>query len=308
MSSYRPEGLLWESAENRQGLRSLAALQDAYAQNKTLEARAVLCDNEHNLVVDLGLMRGIIPRCEGAIGIEDGSTKDIAIISRVNKAVCFKVTGFGTDDGGNPIAYLSRRMAQEECRQEYLAHLRCGDIIPARVTHLEPFGAFVDVGCGISSLIPIDSISVSRIRHPRDRFHCGQDIFAVVRSIDAVGRICLTHKELLGTWEDNAAYFSPGQTVAGIIRSVEDYGVFVELTPNFAGLAELKDEVYAGQHASVYIKSLLPEKMKVKLIIVDAFEPGFYTPSCHYYLTEGHIDRFRYSPDSCPKLVETVFE
>ncbi len=308
MSSYRPEGLLWESTENRQGLRSLAALQDAYAQQKTLEARAVLCDNEHNLIVDLGLMRGVIPRLEGAVGISDGTTKDIAIISRVNKPVCFKITGFGTDNMGNPIAFLSRRLAQEECKREYLSDLRSGDIIPARVTHLEPFGAFVDIGCGVSSLIPIDSISVSRIMHPRDRFRCGQDIIAVVRSIDDTGRICLTHKELLGTWEDNAAYFSPGQTVAGIIRSVEDYGVFVELTPNFAGLAELKEDVYAGQHASVYIKSLNPEKMKVKLIIVDAFEAGYYTPSFHYFMTEGHIDRFQYSPDSCLKLVETVFD
>lgn len=308
MSSYKPEGVLWESAENRQGLRSLAALQEAYTQNKTLEARAVLCDNDHNLIVDLGLMRGIIPRCEGAIGIEDGSTKDIAIISRVNKAVCFKITGFGSDGSGNPVAFLSRRLAQEECRDEYLYGLCSGDILPARVTHLEPFGAFVDIGCGIPSLIPIDSISVSRITHPRDRFQCGQDIFAVIRSIDSSGRICLTHKELLGTWEENAQCFAPGQTVAGIIRSVEDYGVFVELTPNFAGLAELKDEVYAGQHASVYIKSLIPEKMKVKLIIVDAFEAGYYLPTLHYFMTEGHIDRFRYSPENCQKLVETVFE
>ncbi|MFA9380776.1 MAG: S1 RNA-binding domain-containing protein [Acetanaerobacterium sp.] len=308
MSNYRPEGLLWDSAQNRQGLRSLATLQEAYALNKTLEARAVLCDNDHNLIVELGLMRGVIPRCEGALGIADGSTKDIAIISRVNKAVCFKVTGFGTDSFGNPVAFLSRRLAQEQCLQEYLSQLRCGDIIPARVTHLEPFGAFVDIGCGISSLIPIDSISVSRIMHPRDRFHCGQDIFAVVRTIDECGRICLTHKELLGTWEENAAYFSPGQTVAGIIRSVEDYGVFVELASNFAGLAELKEDVYAGQHASVYIKSMIPEKMKVKLIIVDAFEAGYYTPSFHYFLSSGHLDRFCYSPESCPKLIETVFE
>ncbi len=308
MSSYKPEGLLLDTAENRQSMRSAAALQEACASNKTLEARAVMCDNEHNLMVDLGVMRGIIPRDEGAIGIADGSAKDIAIISRVNKAVCFKVLGLETDSLGKPVAYLSRRQIQEECRQNYLTTLRCGDIIPARVTHLEPFGAFVDIGCGISSLIPIDSISVSRITHPKDRFRCGQDIYAVVRSIDETGRICLSHKELLGTWAQNSVFFAPGQTVAGIIRSVEEYGVFVELAPNLAGLAELKDDVTAGQHASVYIKSLIPEKMKVKLIIVDSFDMSNYTPTFSYFLTSGHIDRFRYSPDCCSKVVETVFE
>ena len=34
------------------------------------------------------------------------------------------------------------------------------------------------------------------------------------------------------------------------MRSVESYGIFVELTPNLAGLAELKENVHAGQHQS----------------------------------------------------------
>ena len=38
--------------------------------------------------------------------------------------------------------------------------------------------------------------------------------------------ITLTHKELLGTWEENIAMFQTGETVAGIIRSVEPYGIF----------------------------------------------------------------------------------
>ena len=60
-----------------------------------------------------------------------------------------------------------------------------------------------------------------------------------------------------------------GQTVAGVVRSVEDYGIFVELAPNLAGLAELKDGVVAGQTAAVYIKNIIPERMKIKLVIID---------------------------------------
>ena len=59
-----------------------------------------------------------------------------------------------------------------------------GDIIPARVTHLESFGAFVDIGCGVSSLLSVDSISVSRISHPSDRLSVGDSIYAVIKSID----------------------------------------------------------------------------------------------------------------------------
>ena len=150
--------------------------------------------------------------------MEDGSTKDIALISRVNKVVCFRITGFEKSESGESIAILSRRQVQKECLENYISKLLPGDVIAVRVTHLEPFGAFVDIGCGIPSLIPIDAISVSRISHPRDRFSPGQQIKAVVRQVEENGRIALTHKELLGTWEENAAMFSAGEPVAGIIR------------------------------------------------------------------------------------------
>ncbi|MFQ9872008.1 MAG: S1 RNA-binding domain-containing protein [Oscillospiraceae bacterium] len=165
----------------------------------------------------------------------------------------------------------------------------------------------MDIGCGISSLIPIDSISVSRISHPRDRFRIGQMIRAVVRLVDPDGRITLSHKELLGTWEENAALFCAGETVAGIIRSVEDYGVFIELAPNLAGLAEPREDVAPGQHASVYIKSLIPEKMKVKLIIVDAFDAQYQPEPLHYFYTGEHLDWWRYSPAGCSRALESRF-
>ena len=54
--------------------------------------------------------------------------------------------------------------------QEYIEPLLPGDVVDARITHLEPFGAFADIGCGIITLLPIDGISISRIEHPRERF------------------------------------------------------------------------------------------------------------------------------------------
>jgi len=308
MTKYLPEGYLLGTIENKLYQKSISALEESYRQGRILESIAIVCDSNHNLWVDLNGIRGKILREEGAVGIEDGSTRDIALISRVNKPVCFVITGFETDETGKSVAVLSRRAVQQQCMENHIATLKPGDIIPARVTHLESFGCFVDIGCGISSLLPIDAISVSRISHPKERFKNGQDLRVVVKSIDEYGRICLTHKELLGTWEENAALFMPGETVAGIIRSVESYGVFVELSPNLAGLAEARDDVYPGQHASVYIKSLIPEKMKVKLIIVDAFDSEIQYKQPQYFYKSNHISVFTYSPPCSEKLIETVFE
>ncbi len=308
MTKFKPEGALLPTSQNSRTLGSAALLKEAFYSGCILEGRAILCDAQHNLHVDLGCMKGIIPKNEGALGIEDGSVRDIALISRVNKPVIFKITGFKADEkNGKTYALLSRRCVQELCRDEYIASLKPGDIIDAAVTHLEPFGAFCDVGAGLSALLPIDSISVSRIPHPCARFSVGQNIRAVVRSIDSQGRLTLSHKELLGTWEQNAASLSPGETVPGIVRSVEKYGIFVELAPNLAGLAEYCEGVKAGDHASVYIKSILPDRMKIKLIIVDSFSADYPPARIRYFTDSDHIDRWVYSPESCNKVIESIF-
>ncbi len=304
---YAAEGHRIWTEENKLACSSKERLLQAAEQQKILEATAVMCDSAHNLFVDIGCMRGMIPRCEGAVGIAEGVVRDIAILSRVGRAVCFVVTEITTNDNGNEIAILSRRAAQEQCKQQYLSTLIPGDIVPVRITHFESYGCFVDIGCGISALMPIDCISVSRISHPSDRFVLGQDILSVVRQVDENGRFTLTHKELLGSWDENAGLFHPGETVSGIVRSIEDYGIFVELTPNLAGLAEYRPAVRVGQQASVYIKSLIPNRMKVKLNIVDTFPAAPQPMKLHYFINSGHIDAWRYSPEGSEKQISTIF-
>lgn len=305
MKEYYPEGCLIEKSENTEYLSSPKQLLLAYTNERILEGNVIMCDTEHNMIVDLKCMKGIIPRNEGAIGIKEGKTRDIALISRVGKPVSFVITGFSEDSMGRRIALLSRRRAQELCQKNYLKSLLPGDIINAKITHLESFGAFCDIGCGNAALLPIDAISVSRISHPKDRFCVGENIRVAVKTkID--GKITLTLKELLGTWEENAALFSAGQTVTGVIRSIEDYGIFVELTSNLAGLAEPRFDVSIGESACVYIKSINPEKMKIKLVLIDSFKSE-QKPPVKYFYNENHIDRFDYSPTGSFKQISTVF-
>lgn len=304
MTGFFPEGSKETNLNGKRKKYTIAELASAKAKGDILEATAYMCDSDHNLLVNLGEINGVIPRIEGAIGIAEGKTKEIALISRVGKSVCFTVEEIHTGD--TPYALLSRKNAMQKCKDEFLNQLTPGDIIDAKVTHLESFGAFCDIGCGNIALLPIDAISVSRISHPRDRFCAGDDIKVIIKSIDEFGRITLSHKELLGTWEENAAKFSAGQTVSGVIRSVEDYGIFVELAPNLAGLAEIKAGVRVGQTAGVFIKSIIPDKMKVKLIIIDSFEMAEPAPYEYFYIGD-RIERFVYSPKDSGKIIETIF-
>ena len=316
-NSYLPEGLLINTHENREYLSSLSSLERAMNEGKILESTVLLCDNKMRLHVDLYGTEGIIEREETLYSPDGAKIKDIAVITRVGKPVCFKVVSIDYS-GAKPIVYLSRRAAQIECMREFIDKLSPGDIIRARICHLESFGAFVDIGCGITSLCSVDCISVSRISHPRDRLTVGEYVFTVVKIKEAdTGRIFVSMRELLGTWEENAALFEAGQTVAGIIRSVEDYGVFVELAPNLAGLAEVRDGnrekliQSIGQYAAVYIKSIIPERMKIKLVLIDSYKGEPPTKELKYFIdvkNTEHLDTWRYSPQASTKLVETVFK
>ena len=311
MNRYLPEGCYITTPQNHELIGSMEGLEHALMNGLILEAPAVLCDHAFRLHIALGNgLRGRIPREEAQMAIGAEQIKDIAILTRVGKPVCFKVVGFA-QEGEEKVAILSRRAAQEECLMHYTDTLCPGDILQARITHLENFGAFVDIGCGIISLLSIDCISVSRIAHPSERLSVGESIYCVMKCRDAKGRIYVSQRELFGSWEENAANFSPGQTAYGIVRSVESYGIFVELAPNLAGLAEYRADVKEGQSAAVFIKSILPDKMKIKLIIIDTASTPIYHAPKRYYIdpqSTAHIDSWLYSPPGAKRRIETIFE
>ncbi len=313
---YKPEGTRYASAQNQDYLASLQGLERAMNTQAIVEGMVTLCDSDLRLHVDLRCATGIIDAEEALYCRPGEGRKEIAIITRVGKPVAFRILSIEIQNGV-PVVRLSRRLAQETCINAYLEQLRPGDLIPAKVTHLEPFGAFLDIGCGVASLLAVDCISVSRISHPRDRLRPGQELTVVVKSVDREsGRIYVTLRELLGTWEENAAAFGVGQTVTGIVRSVESYGVFVELTPNLAGLAELREPAEElrkriGKAVAVYVKSMVPERMKIKLVLIDTCCTDPLPAPLRYYIDPAvttHLDRWVYSPAHGKKLIETVFE
>lgn len=287
---------------------TLDRLREALESGDILEAPVQRCGVDHTLRLTLGGVQGCIPREEAVAPWISGAERDIAVLSRVGKTTCFTVTALEADEKGAPAALLSRRAAQEQAMAYFLERLEPGTVLTGRVTRLESFGAFVDVGCGIIAMLPIEHISVSRISHPRERFQEGQKILTAVWSLDREARrITLTHRELLGTWMDSASRFRPGETVRGVVRTVKDYGSFIELAPNLSGLADAKERLSPGDGVSVYIKSIRPERMKIKLQVIEKLPPAPAEP-IHYQITDGKLERWVYSPPNYEKApVETVF-
>ena len=288
MHPYRPEGSFTE-------VPSPELLRKYAGTDKVFQAACTKCDEHLNLHVDLGNLKGIIPRDETTLGLTEGRVKEIAIVSRVGKPVCFQVLSF--DRRGTVI--LSRKAAQAEAKNYFFSVLHPGDIISARVQNTSPLGVFCDIGCGFTALMRISRCCVSRLKDASALFHPGQELLTAVYQIDDDrGHIELTGRELLGTWEENASLFRPGQTVTGTVRSIMPYGMFIELTPNLSGLAEPKEGLSPGDRVSVYIRSIQPQQHKIKLSLLEVLPPAVVPPRLQYFIESGSLKQWEYYPGS----------
>ena len=268
---FMPEG--WDLVGNgydEEQERKIAFLTEAKEKNETLEGLVTMADPEFNLYVDLDGIKGIVPRVEVSATVEaDGLPRPVASITKVNKRVQFKIKEIKRDENGEVEVILSRKAVEIEVKEWMYKNLKEGMVLSGIVRNMEQYGAFIDIGGGVTGLLHIEDISVARIMHPNERFKIGDKIKVMVKSFDrTTGKIVLTHKELLGTWEDNIKDFKEGTTVIGIARAREKNGIFVELRPNLVGLADHKPGVEYGQRVSIFIKKIIPEKKKIKLVIV----------------------------------------
>jgi len=227
------------------------------------------CDKDYNLHVELkNGMHGIIPRQEiEAINVnEKGYPKENLCIGKVHKYVQFKLK---EKDGDKLI--FSRKDVQQEVLNSVKTDLKVGDNIKGIVKNITPYGAFIDIGGGVVGLAYIEDLSVARIKTPYERLKIGQNVNIVVKSINReTGKISLSYKDTLGTWEENAKKFSVGMNTKGIIRETEKNknGIFIELTPNLVGMAEYKEGLKYGAKVDLYIKKIDYDKKKVKVVLL----------------------------------------
>ena len=267
MSIYKfvPEG--WNNEITKIDSKNIKS----YIDNKNiLQGLVRECDSNYDLHVkfDEGI-EGIIPRKEiEAINLqENGLPKENLCTGKVHKFVQFTIEDM--DEHNNLI--LSRKNVQKNALNWIKSDLKIGQKMTGIVKSVKPYGVFVEIGGGVVGLVHIEDLSISRIKTPFERVNIGQKIDVVVKCINREnGKIILSHKETLGTWEENAKKFTIGEKVKGKVKETEKNknGIFIELTPNLVGMAEYEEDIEYGQDVEVYIKKIDKDRKKIKLVIV----------------------------------------
>ncbi len=250
------------TVEELENMKNSQQVIDMYIEN---------IDENLNMLGVIGSnIKAYIPRNEASSIVgDDGLVEEKHIINKKNKVIPVCIKEIIKNDDGSIELVMSKRVLELKVRKWMYMHLKPGMKLRGVVVSTTEYAAFVDVGGGVTGILKLQDMSDSMLQNASDMFKVSQRIEVVVKKYDRdTGRIELSYKELLGSFEENIKKYHEGDIVDGIIRNRIKSGVFVELQPNLVGLAEHVNGIEYGQKVLVSIKKIIPEKKKIKLVII----------------------------------------
>ncbi len=172
---------------------------------------------------------------------------------------------------------LSRKVLTDEVvnaqKAETLANLDIGYVVEGTIKNLTEYGAFVDIG-GLDGLLHVTDMSWGRLHHPADQFKVADHIQVKVLKMDREKeKISLGYKQLLpDPWSTVVEVYPADAKVTGIVSSVTDYGVFVELEAGVEGLVHVSEISWARRAQSPKRMFHKGQEVEVQVLGVDTVE------------------------------------
>ena len=240
-------------------------LQKDFEAGKTIEG-TVTSSVRGGLLVDVGT-RGFLP----ASLISNRYVSDLKPF--IGKTMKLKITEI--DPSKNRLILSHKDLIEEEREEAFdkvASQLVVGDVVEGKVSRLTNFGAFVDVG-GVDGLVHISEISYKHVDKPSDVLKAGQDVKVKVIGIDDDRhRISLSIKQTEPSpFEQATADLHEGDVFEGEVKSLTNFGAFVEVADNIQGLVHVSEISYKHvDKPSDVLK--VGQKVKVKVLNIDPGE------------------------------------
>lgn len=249
--------------------------EEQYKNGELLKAR-VIDYNKGGLIVDVAGIRGFVPisqilnlkREEVASGGENQETA-AKLQSMKDKELQLKIIEINR---ARNRLILSERLAVQEWRQrrreELLDELKPGEVRQGVVSNLANFGAFVDLG-GADGLVHISQLAWSRVNHPSEVLHVGQNVEVQVLSVDKdKKKIALSIKRAeVDPWTTVEQRYTPGQVVTGVITKIAPFGAFARIEDGIEGLIHLS-ELTPGMDPKQTLHEGVP--LQLRILRIDA--------------------------------------
>ena len=149
-----------------------------------------------------------------------------------------------------------------------------------KVTNIADYGAFVEIEDGVEGLVHVSEMDwTNKNVNPAKVVHTGQEVEVMVLDVDEERRrISLGLKQCQANpWKEFAENYNRGDKVAGQIKSITDFGIFIGLPGNIDGLVHLSDiswdqpgeeavrNYQKGQQIEAMVLSIDPERERISL-------------------------------------------
>lgn len=170
---------------------------------------------------------------------------------------------------------LSRKEIVEEKRREekqlILGELNKGDIVKGIVRNITDFGAFIDIGGGITGLLHITDMSWGRVSHPGEVVKVGEEVEVVVLDFDKTNvKVSLGLKQKTkNPWEGIGDKYPEGAVVKGKVVNIMPYGVFVELEKGIEGLIHISEFSWSKRVGHPSEKFKVGDKVEAVILKAD---------------------------------------
>lgn len=263
--------------------------EEQYKNGELLKAK-VIDYNKGGLIVDVAGIRGFVPisqilnlkREEVASGGENQETA-AKLQSMKDKELQLKIIEINR---ARNRLILSERLAVQEWRQrrreELLDELKPGEVRKGVVSNLANFGAFVDLG-GADGLVHISQLAWSRVNHPSEVLHVGQEVEVQVLNVDKEKKkIGLSIKRAeVDPWTTVEQRYTPGQVVTGVVTKIAPFGAFARIEDGIEGLihqseltpgADPKTVLHEGTQLQLRILRIEAERRRLGLSLRQADE------------------------------------
>ncbi len=229
------DGVISLSYEKAKASRAWERVTQIYKNNQPIEG-VVTSKVKGGLYVDIGIT-AFLP----------GSQIDVQRVTDFDQWIGQRITAYIIKlipKRGNVI--ISRRKyiheQKSEARKDALENLSEGQVINGTVKNITKYGAFVEIG-GVDGLLHITDMTWSRIEDPNEILKIGDSVTVKILSFDRLNeKISLGMKQLTeNPWEQLSSTIEAGSTVKGIIISIKDYGIFVEVAKGVEGLIHISE-------------------------------------------------------------------
>src|SRR5437773_1656700 len=262
------------SREKAKRARTWTRLEEAF--NKSEIVTGVITGRvKGGFTVEIENVRAFLP---GSL-VDVRPVRDTSYLE--GKPLEFKVIKL--DQKRNNVVVSRRAVVEQEFSAERSAlmdNLQEGAVVRGTVKNLTDYGAFVEIEDGVEGLVHVSEMDwTNKNVNPAKVVHTGQEVEVMVLDVDEERRrISLGLKQCQANpWKEFAENYNRGDKVAGQIKSITDFGIFIGLPGNIDGLVHLSDiswdqpgeeavrNYQKGQQIEAMVLSIDPERERISL-------------------------------------------